>query len=140
NACTINDTCTAGACTGMPKCAAPAHASPTCAGDGTCGFACDPGYKTSGASCVPAPKGIFQSDSHNGAFGGLAGADTFCQGLATAAGLPGVFKAWLSDSTATAKDRLTHAVGPYVLRHGGVVANDWADLTSGSLRMNVVET
>ncbi|HWO10425.1 MAG TPA: hypothetical protein VNN80_13125, partial [Polyangiaceae bacterium] len=38
--------------------------------------------------------------------GGLAGADQFCQASAAAAGLPGTYMAWISDSTADAVDRV----------------------------------
>src|SRR5262249_9214974 len=57
--CTQPDTCSGGVCQGSPKCTtAPAHGSPTCASDGTCGFTCQTGYMVSGSSCVaftPAP-------------------------------------------------------------------------------------
>jgi hypothetical protein len=52
--------------------------------------------------------------------------------VATAAGLPGTYKAWLSDSTMSASSRLTHATSPYVLVDGTQVAPNWAQLTSGS--------
>jgi hypothetical protein len=38
--------------------------------------------------------------------GGLSGADTICNNLASAAGLPGTYAAWLSDSTTSAKNRV----------------------------------
>jgi len=72
--------------------------------------------------------------------GGLAGADAKCQALAGAVGLSGTWKAWLSDcqgtncaSGTTASGRLTHSTGSYVLPNGVVVANNWADLTDGTL-------
>jgi hypothetical protein len=43
--------------------------------------------------------------------GGLAAADAACQDLATTAGLPGTYVAWLSDPGHDAKDRLGTAVG-----------------------------
>ncbi|MEZ4248105.1 MAG: hypothetical protein R3B99_07695 [Polyangiales bacterium] len=46
-------------------------------------------------------------------FGSLAGADMRCQAAATAAGLPGTFKAWLSDSETSMASRSTHASVPY---------------------------
>ena len=46
-----------------------------------------------------------------GAFGGLAGADAECQMLATQAGLPGTYVAFLSTSTVRAIDRLAGARG-----------------------------
>ena len=41
------------------------------------------------------------SQSHSGNFGGLAGANTFCQGLATAGGLPGHYVAFLGTQAGT---------------------------------------
>jgi hypothetical protein len=73
------------------------------------------------------------SQFYDGNLGGLAGADSKCQSLASAAGLSGTFKAWLSDSSIPASSRLTHAAQPYVLTDGTLVANDWAGLTSASL-------
>jgi len=44
-------------------------------------------------------------------FGGLAGADSFCQARASAAGLTGTYRAWLSTSTVNAISRLQGASG-----------------------------
>jgi hypothetical protein len=73
------------------------------------------------------------SATYNGNLGGLSGADSKCQSLATAANLKGTFKAWLSDSTTSAASRLTHATAPYLLVDSTIVANDWNGLTSGNL-------
>lgn len=43
--------------------------------------------------------------------GGLPAADAACQALATSAGLPGTYVAWLSDPSHDAKDRLGAATG-----------------------------
>jgi hypothetical protein len=73
------------------------------------------------------------SQLYQGNLGGLAGADAKCQGLADGAGLGGTYKAWLSDSTVSAADRLTHVGAPYVLADGlTVVANDWTNLVSAN--------
>ena len=74
------------------------------------------------------------SDEHDGNLGGLEGADAICQGRAQAAGLKGTFKAWLSDSSASAAERLTHSSVAYIDTRGQVIANDWEDLTDGSLQ------
>lgn len=74
------------------------------------------------------------STSTDGNRSGLAGADSFCQARATAAGLSGTFRAWLSTSVTAAASRLTHSPGRYVRTDGVVVANHWTDLTSGTLR------
>ena len=65
--------------------------------------------------------------------GGLAVADAECNALATGAGLLGTYRAWLSDSTVHAKDRLAPGSGPFINRGGMRVADDIADLTDGSL-------
>ncbi len=82
-------------------------------------------------SCLSHPLSIA------GIWGGLAGADANCQAAATSAGLPGTYKAWLSDSTTSASARLTHYTGPYYTPPGGVnhveVASNWAGLTSGAI-------
>lgn len=77
---------------------------------------------------------FISSGEFTGALGGLAGADRLCQSLADAEGLTGTFKAWLSDSTTSAAQRLTHSAVPYVDVWGRRVANDWYDLTSGTLQ------
>lgn len=89
---------------------------------------------------LPAPpfcgkKIIFlTSNVFNGNLGGLSGADLKCQSAAMAAGLSGTFKAWLSDSSISAKERLGHNPAAYVRTDGATVANNWLDLTDGWLK------
>ena len=60
----------------------------------------------------PEPNRVFVSSvSTTGALGGLAGADAFCQGLATAAGLTGAFEALLHDGVTPGMDRLVGGRG-----------------------------
>ena len=80
------------------------------------------------------------SSSYQGNLGGLAGADAKCQERAAAAGLTGIYKAWLSDSTTDARDRLTHGSRPYKLVDGTTIANNWADLTDASLLAPINKT
>lgn len=69
---------------------------------------------------------------------GLPGADGLCQMWAMSAGVPpGTFKAWLSDSSKPAEMRLTHHDGPYIRSDTQIVADDWADLTDGSLKVGI---
>lgn len=68
-----------------------------------------------------------------GNFGGLAGADARCQDAARQAGLPGVFRAWLSTAAQPAGARLARKDAPYVLPDGARVADNFADLTDGEL-------
>ena len=71
-------------------------------------------------------------------FEGLAGADALCQGIATSRGLPGTYKAWLSDSTESPLTRFTRNPNGYFDRRGRLIASNWADLTDGSLQTRVV--
>lgn len=83
---------------------------------------------------------FISSERYSADLGGLEGADAKCQTLAEAAGLGGEFKAWLSTLSTSAASRLTHSNEPYVLSNGVLVANDWADLTSGTLRHEFDQT
>jgi hypothetical protein len=62
--------------------------------------------------------------------GPLAFADAECNRLAGDAGLPGTYKAWLSDDTASPSTRFTTASVPYVRVDGVRIADDWTDLTT----------
>ena len=67
----------------------------------------------------------------------LAGADATCNELAAsghAALQSKVFLAWLSAPDVAARDRHAHGTGPYVRIDGAVVAMDWNELTSGTIR------
>jgi hypothetical protein len=68
----------------------------------------------------------------NGGLGGIAGADLKCTSLATAQGLKGTYRAWLSVAGTNAADRITSA-GPWHLVNGQIVANTHAELVSGTL-------
>ncbi len=63
--------------------------------------------------------------------GGLLGGDTMCTNAANAAGLSGTYLAWISTSTESPAARFTRSTVPYVRTDGVVVANSYADLTSG---------
>ena len=74
---------------------------------------------------------------------GIAAGDAICRARATAAGLANAthFKAWLSDSTTNAKDRIS-GNGPWVRLDGVLIASSKADLLDGSFftSINVTET
>ncbi len=73
------------------------------------------------------------STTHNGNLGGLAGADTICDDLASAAGLPdGDYMAWLSDSASSPSTRFNQSVIPYVSRDSTQVAANFAQLVNVS--------
>jgi len=65
--------------------------------------------------------------------GGAAAADNSCQLFASRAGLPGTYKAWLTDSSASPYGRFYRGKGDYVLVDGTVIAHGWEQLTSGNL-------
>ena len=89
------------------------------------------------------------STQQNGAMGpGLAGADGICQTRATAAGLPGTYKAWLSACIASPSTRFrcraaSCSAQGYRRVHAAqtLIATDWVDLTDGILlhAINVTE-
>ena len=84
------------------------------------------------------------STVHDCALGGLTGADAICQARAQAANLPGTYKAWLSTGqmNGTPLARFTHAMVPYVKVDGVQVADNWMDLTDGTIDspINTTET
>ena len=73
------------------------------------------------------------STRHTGNLGGLAGAHAICQSLAGDAGLTGTYRAWLSDALSGPAGSMIHSSVPYVLVSGERVADNWNDLTDGSL-------
>ena len=83
---------------------------------------------------------FLSSTRHSGNLGGLSGADAICQGLATAAGLPGTYKAWLSDNTSGASSRFVPSRGPYQLVNGTTIASNFFELTGGTLLAPIIVT
>jgi WD40 repeat protein len=72
----------------------------------------------------------------DGNLGGLAGADAKCQAEADDPGsiVPaGTYLAWLSDGTDSPETRFTKSAHPYILPDGTKLAEDFIDLTSGSI-------
>jgi hypothetical protein len=69
-----------------------------------------------------------------GNLGGFAGADALCQSLASASSISGVYRAWLADSTLDPATLHTKSGAPYVRIDLVVVADDWADLTDGTIQ------
>lgn len=71
-------------------------------------------------------------------FGGIAGGDGLCQAHADAAGLGGVWFAWLSDSSSgSPAQNFNQSPYNYVLVDGSVVAEGWEDLTDGALTTRI---
>jgi hypothetical protein len=73
------------------------------------------------------------SARYTGDLGGLDGADEICNDHAAAAGLPGSYRAWLSDSTGSPSTRFTPSADPYRRVDGTPIAESWTDLTDGDL-------
>jgi len=122
-------------------------------GCGTCGNGvidgsedCDDSNELDGDACPGSclfNRYIFVSSAmYTGNFGGLAGADAECQALADAAGLPGMYMAWLSTNGESPSTRMTQSTVPYVRPDGAQIAPNWAGLIDGNLAVpiNVTET
>jgi len=105
-----------GGCGGMSTCSNNVGAPPTCTG-------------------MLAERRVFVTTQSFGTnLGGVAGADTRCQEAADAQVLGGRWRAWISDRNGNSPSQnLTPGAGPYRLLTGTVIANNWADLTDGTL-------
>ncbi len=77
------------------------------------------------------------SETFSGNLGGLDGGDTKCQAAAADAGLPGSYRAWLSDQTVSAASRIAPG-GPLQLPNGLIVANTAGELASTGPRNRIV--
>ncbi|MBA2542299.1 MAG: hypothetical protein H0V17_21840 [Deltaproteobacteria bacterium] len=73
------------------------------------------------------------STRFSGNLSGLEGADEKCESAASAAGLGGTFKAWLSTNSVSAANRHTRFSGPYHLVNDTVIALDFNDLIDGAI-------
>ncbi len=80
------------------------------------------------------PKTVFVTSLGSlGDLGGIEGADQTCHQLAESAGLPGLYRAWLSDSSTSPAQRFIQNKAQYMLVNGTKIADDWNDLTDGTL-------
>ena len=78
--------------------------------------------------------------SYESNLGGLAGADEKCQSEADdpiSVVSPGIYKAWLSDGINSPNTRFTKSSVPYVLSDGTKVAENYTDLTDGSIQHGI---
>ncbi len=69
----------------------------------------------------------------DGNLGGLAGADSICQQRADGVQINGTWKAWISDVSLNASDRLYHSLVEYRKLDGVKIADDWTDLLSETI-------
>jgi hypothetical protein len=114
-----------------------------CGSGGEACAACAAGEGCQDGECVTLPCGaggpclaFATSTTYIGGLGGLTTADFLCQQRAAAASpapLPGAYKAWLAVTSAGPNTRFVQSTGPYRLVDGTTIANDWADLTDGTL-------
>lgn len=101
-----------------------------CGGNDDCAFS-----ECLGGTCTQTERLVFvSSELFTGDLGGVDGADGHCQRLADAAGLPGTYRAWVSSVASSPATRFFQSPVPYELVDGTVIADDWADLTDGSLQ------
>ncbi len=118
------------------------------------GEACDDANNEDGDGCTADCTGVerrvfisrlrvgsdfnFNSDNPD-KLSGITLADFRCNIFATKAKLPGTYKAWLSDSETSPKERFdTSFTGVYRLARGGpIVARGWDDLTDGSIAVPI---
>jgi hypothetical protein len=149
--CTIDDECMSGncpsedlvccnvACAGVCESCLGAR---TCGVDGTCRditAGTDPDTECNqdvcfGGACQTGKIVFATSLTYNGALGGLMGADLKCQNHVTMGCLPpGNYMAWLSTQQDTPSSRFTQSNIPYRRVDGALVANNWNDLTDGSI-------
>ncbi|MBN2518057.1 MAG: hypothetical protein JXB14_04385, partial [Candidatus Altiarchaeota archaeon] len=70
---------------------------------------------------------------------GLEDADTLCNMRASEANISGDFKAWISDPSDSAWNRLHHSTVPYKLPSGITIADNWDELVSGQLKNPIDE-
>jgi hypothetical protein len=83
------------------------------------------------------------NSSYSGNLGGVTGADSVCQSLASGIGLgSGTWRAIISDTTISAVSRLDFNWGTLKRLDGIVVANGWNDLWDGTIQnpINISET
>jgi len=109
-----------GGCVGIGGCAVTLAAATTVTASFTAGA-------TTGPNLV-----FVTSTTTAGNFGGVTGGDAICGARASAAGLAGTYRAWLSTSSVAAIDRLGSASG-WVRTDGKPFANSQADLVAGKI-------
>lgn len=100
------------------------------------------GFSTTWNVTTTAVKLVFvTSVAYNGDLGNVTGAHAKCTARAAAASLPGTYKAWIAGSLSSSApvSHFTAAGIPYVRPDGVIVANNWSDLTDGSLQ-NAIAT
>lgn len=128
------ETSTASSSTGEPPEQFPLCGNGKVDGAEECDDAADPDDTCDGCKRM---RFVFVTDVPYGAdeIFGLEHADELCRQAAGLVPLPNWkgYRAWLSDSQTSAKDRLHHGLGPYALVNREVIALSWDDLVDGEL-------
>jgi hypothetical protein len=107
---------------------------------GRCGNVCGGSAFCRGATCATPRRVFVRGTPVLANFGSAAGADMLCQTAANARSLGGTWRAWVADATSTPAMRFTRSLHGYVLLDGTKVADDWADLTDGTLDAPITVT
>ncbi len=103
---------------------------------GSCEQVCD-GICENG-DCTQGRYVFVTKDTYYGDFNGLDGADELCSQLAFEAGIPGFYAAWLSTAeNQSPAIRFEPSPFPYRLVSGEKVADDFDDLTDGTLDLPI---
>lgn len=98
---------------------------------GGCGAECSDGLVCVASICAH-PKRVFvTSIPFQAGDGGVDAADSFCNLLASSAGLDGTFKAWLSTPNSSPATSFTQS-NAYARTDGALIATSWADLIDGA--------
>ena len=72
---------------------------------------------------------------YDGDLAGVLSPDEECMQLAAAVGIEGNYKAWISDGLGNSPDTtFEKATIPYALLDGTIIANNYTDLTDGTLQ------
>jgi len=118
----------------------------TC-GDGVTNFddECDDGNAKDDdfcdTKCMKAAYRVFVTQGKfDGDWGGTSGADVLCNTAAMMLPNAGKYKAWLSDDNNQPKDDFDKSSLPYRRLDNMKVANNWADLSDGSLSAPISQT
>ncbi|MCC6903082.1 MAG: hypothetical protein IT377_29195 [Polyangiaceae bacterium] len=99
----------------------------------------DAGLGGSGGDADTSPPKVafVTSTEYTAVFSSAGEADGLCLTRASEAGLPGTFRAWLSDATSSPSTRFTRPDGNYVRPGGTVIAHGWAGLTATALKVSL---
>lgn len=89
------------------------------------------------AAALPGRTIFVTSQTFTGDLGTRDGGDSKCQSAAKDAGLPGTFRAWLSEEGASVVARLVTDAGPLRLVNGMMVATNSADLAMNGPRTGI---